>query len=80
MSKWSNYNPVKEYVEYVTSTMWRMKSISSLNARRSHIEELDSSSKIFKFCKMMTSNEHEVITSLGKYVYICFKWRLKIIE
>ncbi len=28
---------VKEYVDYITSIMWRMKSISCLNARRSHL-------------------------------------------
>ncbi len=36
VAKWSNYNPVKEYVNFVAVIMWSMKSIFCLNARNSH--------------------------------------------
>ncbi len=56
------------------------KCIDLLNEVRPYIKELSSSIKISKSCKIMRSNEYEVINSLGKYVYTCFKWRLEFHE
>ncbi len=76
-----NSNNVEDEIHFLLECQaFSPECINMLNEVHPHIEYLNSLRKISKFCKIMTSKKHEVIQSLGKYVYICFKQRLEFLE